>query len=209
MLHLDLRPDSPSAHLAALVGDFNLLDHPFYQAWGAGELSEEQLASYASQYAVLIDRIPDGWRIIGDDQHAALERHHCNLWRDFAGVLGVTEFAPRHPQLVALANASDRLFATRATALGALFAFEAQQPFTSESKLTGLRRHYPHLATPKAIKYFTVHAKDLDEVHELAAKYDELSHGDRIPIMAACREMLKRMWDALSDLHQNPMMATA
>ena len=52
--------------------------------------------------------------------------------------IGVAE-RPGTRQLVMTAR---ELFTDYATALGALYAFEAQQPSTAASKLEGLERHY-------------------------------------------------------------------
>ena len=53
------------------------------------------------------------------------------------------------------------MFTNRPQALGALYAFEHQQPATAKSKLAGLRKHY-NLA-PSAEVYFDIHQDDEDE----------------------------------------------
>ena len=43
------------------IADYNLLNHPFYQAWSAGELPVDALRSYAREYGAFISTLPKGW----------------------------------------------------------------------------------------------------------------------------------------------------
>src|SRR5688500_5982093 len=126
-----------------------------------GTLTHADLAVYATQYGEFIDKIAAGWEAAGDPAVAAEEREHAVLWTDFATGLN----APRPAStrlaeidgLVALANKS---FNNRPQALGALYAFEQQQPGTAKSKLEGLRKHYN--LSPSAEVYFDIHQDDED-----------------------------------------------
>ena len=40
------------------IADHNLLNHPFYQAWSAGELPVDALRSYAREYGAFISTLP-------------------------------------------------------------------------------------------------------------------------------------------------------
>ena len=44
--------------LDAVVAKYDLLGHPFYQAWSAGTLPKEALASYAAEYGAFVQTVP-------------------------------------------------------------------------------------------------------------------------------------------------------
>jgi pyrroloquinoline-quinone synthase len=69
---------------------------------------------------------------------------------------------------------ADAAFETRPRALGALYAFEQQQPSTAASKLDGLRKYYCHIP-PSAQVYFEVHKDDEEEPQWLADQIEKLS----------------------------------
>src|ERR1700722_7630728 len=95
--------------LEARTAPYDLLKHPFYQAWTAGELSREDLAAYACEYwhhvsafptylSALHSRLPDGelrrevLRNLADEEgiDTANGRAHSELWMDFATGMGAT-----------------------------------------------------------------------------------------------------------------------
>jgi pyrroloquinoline-quinone synthase len=176
-----------------------LLQHPFYQAWEAGELPVDALRSYAREYGAFIRNMPLGWETLGDSATANEERQHADLWQDFAEGLDTQIGAAELPGVAALVAASNKLFATRASALGALYAFEAQQPATAKSKLDGLRKHYslPASAEP----YFEVHATNEHEATKLLDQIAALSPAQQGEALAACEQMSAALWDALTDIY--------
>ena len=91
------------------VAPFNLLKHPFYQAWSKGELAREDLREYAAEYwhhvsafptylSALHSRLPDGetrrevLRNLAEEEgvDAATARPHSDLWMDFAAGMGAS-----------------------------------------------------------------------------------------------------------------------
>src|SRR6202012_6045065 len=87
------------------VAPFNLLQHPFYQAWSKGELTREDLREYASEYwhhvsafptylSALHSRLEDAplRRIVlenlADEEGLPAGRAHSDLWMDFAAGMG-------------------------------------------------------------------------------------------------------------------------
>lgn len=182
--------------LDTIIENKCLLKHPFYQAWNMGTLSHSDLAVYATQYGEFIDMIATGWEAAGDPAVAAEEREHAVLWTDFATDLNAPRPAPARlaeiDDLVALASTT---FSNRPQALGALYAFEHQQPATAKSKLEGLRKHY-NLA-PSAEVYFDIHQDDEDEPRWLAEQMDALSPVEFEMSRAACEEMATALWRGL------------
>ena len=173
-----------------------LLKHPFYQAWNMGTLTKGDLAVYATQYGEFIDTIATGWEAVGDEDTANEEREHAVLWTDFASALSAPRPAearlPAITELVTLAHAT---FSNRPQALGALYAFEHQQPATAHSKLEGLRRHYNLPASAEV--YFEVHIDDEDEPRWLAEQMELLSDSEFEGAREACEQMAGALWQGL------------
>jgi len=186
--------------LETILEKWNLLKHPFYQAWSAGTLPVEALQVYAREYGNFIATLPRAWETLNDPETAAEERDHAELWTDFtAAVGGFTADASLDPT-VRLARVSDELFAARASALGALYAFEAQQPATAKSKLDGLRAHYNF---PQAVEpYFEVHSANWHESEKILRQLDALPADERAQALAACERMAESLWDALTAIHE-------
>ena len=72
--------------------EWNVLEHPFYQRWSAGELTREELADYSGQYRYATEAIarmspisprrPAGERA-GLEAHAGEEASHVAMWDGF------------------------------------------------------------------------------------------------------------------------------
>jgi pyrroloquinoline quinone (PQQ) biosynthesis protein C len=183
-----------ASQLDAVVARYDLNTHPFYQAWRAGTLPRAALATYANEYAPFIRTIERGWSILGDAAHAAEERQHAALWDDFRDVFGARE-AARCPEALVLEAEFLRSFADPDAAIGALYAFEAQQPSTARSKLEGLREHYALTGQPT--QYFQLHADEYGERDRLR----ELT-GSAAPsvVLSACERACRAMWSALDGI---------
>ena len=185
--------------LDSKIADHNLLDHPFYQAWSAGELPRNALRSYAREYGAFIGTVPNGWEAVGDAETAAEEIEHIDLWADFATGLDTTVSEAAIPQVKALVETANALFSERATALGALYAFEAQQPATAESKLVGLQAFYQ---LPKTVEpYFETHAHNAYEAEMLLAHIAELPSESHAAVIEACERMSAALWNALTGIY--------
>lgn len=179
----------------------NLLQHPFYQAWSNGTLPVEALRDYAREYGAFIAGIGPGWERAGYSRIAAIEEGHARVWeRTFAAGLDTHVGEPQISEVRSLVEAERELFADRATALGALYAFEAQQPHTAASKLKGIEEHYGELAA-SCKQYFVLHVDDFEEPAMLAESMESLSAAEREQAVAACEKMSCALWDALSGIH--------
>lgn len=176
-----------------------LLRHPFYQSWESGELPVKALQSYASEYGAFVSQLPLGWETVGDPDTAKEEREHVELWQHFASGLETHISAASLPAVVNLVAESQLLFASPAAALGALYAFEAQQPATAASKLEGLRKHYnlPASAEP----YFVAHSSNQHEAAKLLDLIAALPAAERQTALEACTQMSAALWSALTDIY--------
>ncbi len=185
--------------LDSKIADYNLLNHPFYQAWSAGELPVEALRSYAREYGAFISMMPAGWETLNDAEIAEEETEHIDLWADFAAGLDTTVTEAQIPQVKALMETADELFSEPTTALGALYAFEVQQPATAQSKLTGLKAFYQ---LPKSVEpYFETHSHNEHEAEKLLAYIGALPSDSHGTVVQACEKMSAALWDALTGIH--------
>jgi pyrroloquinoline-quinone synthase len=155
---------------------WNVLRHPFYQRWSAGELSHDELAFYAGEYRHAVVALADASEAAADacegavhatlSDHAREEREHVGVWDRFAELLAAD--TDREP----LAETAECAQAWRAASdelegMTILYAIEASQPAISHTKLVGLRQHYGVPADSPAADYFALHA---ERDHEHAAQ---------------------------------------
>ena len=160
------------------IAKFDLLQHPFYQAWSAGELTKQDLKFYAKQYfhqvsqfptylTSLHSRLPEG--ATRRDVLANAYEEECNgiahsdLWLRFAeGMGGAGSNLDEETPIPEVSNLvkTFRALATEApvaSAFGALFAYESQVPKIATEKRNGLKKHYG--ADDRTCSYFTLHEK--------------------------------------------------
>lgn len=162
--------DAPLAAPTATVADLvaralvgrELLSHPFYRRWEAGELEAGELAAYAVQYRafeavlpIVLTAVTEKLRADGDAEAAALvemnladelgrPEPHLALFDRFAEAVGVVEgSASPGPAAEALAGTYLDLVAEGpAAALAGMAAYETQASAIASSKAEGLRRWY-------------------------------------------------------------------
>lgn len=168
--------------LDALIESRSILNHPFYVAWQRGELTRQQLGTYATTYYPHVASFPRYVKSAADSTGDALVRlelernladelsrpkSHHELWLDFAEGLGLDRTAVAHaeprPAAAQIVHTFDRLSRGEAVeALAALYAYESQQPEVSRQKAEGLRRFYG-VDGSETLAYFDVHAQtDVD-----------------------------------------------
>jgi pyrroloquinoline-quinone synthase len=164
------------ARLDESRGAINVLEHPFYRRWSAGELSAEELGRYAGEYRHAVIALAEASALAADRaapahdgglrRHAEEEAAHVDLWEQFADATGATAAASAHEALP-----ETRACARSWTAgedllehLAVLYVIEASQPEVSRTKLEGLAAHYGYSEEGPAGEYFRVHER-LDAEH--------------------------------------------
>src|SRR3954454_5443712 len=156
------------ARIEAAASRWNVLEHPFYQRWSAGELTHAELAEDAAQYHHAVVALADAADAAGDPEHAREEREHVSLWDAFAERCGSVA-ADASPETLECASAwtagDDHL-----EKLAVLYAIESAQPAIAATKLEGLLGHYGFEEGP-ATEYFSLHA---ERDHEHATTSREL-----------------------------------
>jgi pyrroloquinoline-quinone synthase len=189
-------------HLERQLNDIlsakDLLQHPFYQAWSNGTLPTDKLRVYAREYGSFIELIEAGWHACHEREIAAVEAEHYELWKGFSGSLGNETIEATINEVKGLTGTCEKHFSDYASSLGALYAFEAQQPATATSKLKGLRDHYVGLQADET--YFKVHVDDEEEPALILQKMEALPQEDQDRAVAACREVADQLWNALSGI---------
>lgn len=188
------------AQLDQILEKWDLLKHPFYQAWSAGTLPMEALRLYAQEYGAFINTLPRGWESVDDASTAREEREHATFWDDFTAAIGGVGGEPSLIQTEKLARDAAQLLATPVSALGALYAFEAQQPATAASKLEGLKAHYQ--VPEAAAKYFELHSTNGEESAKILAQIQGLPPALQEQALLACEQMAESLWTALTGIYK-------
>lgn len=167
------------------IARYDLLCHPYYKAWTAGELTHEDLREYAADYyhhvaafptylSALHSRLPDGevrravLRNLAEEE--ILGRPHSELWLDFAEGMGAERDEVRQreplPQVQALIAEFRRLArdSSYVEAMAAFYAYESQVPRIAKQKADGLAQRYG--ANAETCGYFTLHQfADVEHSH--------------------------------------------
>src|SRR4051794_40090008 len=174
------------ARIEAAASRWNVLEHPFYQRWSAGELTRSELAEYAAQYRHAVVALADAAEAAGDPEHAREGREHVALGDAFAARCGsvATDANTETRECGATWTAGD----DRLERLAILYAIESAQPAIAQTKLDGLVSHYGFEEGP-ATEYFSLHA---ERDHEHAAHsrewLEKLATEEDAPRLAARAE---------------------
>ncbi|MGO8794823.1 MAG: iron-containing redox enzyme family protein [Candidatus Sulfotelmatobacter sp.] len=167
--------------LEAAISRYDLLCHPFYRAWAAGQLTRDDLREYARQYYHQVEAFPCYLAEIalrldeGELRRAVLANMcdekgagasgkdavpHSELWLDFAEGMGARRDMRWHlpvAEVRELIRHFHRVASegTVEEALAAFYVYESQVPRVAKDKERGLRELYG--ADDKACGYFSLH----------------------------------------------------
>jgi pyrroloquinoline-quinone synthase len=187
----------------------NVLEHPFYQRWSAGELSAEELGFYAGEYRHAVVALAEASEAVavnvgekhraGRERHAAEERSHVALWDEFAAAAAGAEVSPRGP----LSESEQCALSWTAgedalEQLAVLYAIEASQPAIAKTKLDGLIERYGYSPEGPAVEYFELHATlDVEHARQAGELIAQLMSSEEAEAAAQCERMLARATAAL------------
>src|SRR5688500_9950214 len=147
------------AELDRRIAQYDLLCHPFYQAWNEGKLTREDLREYAAAYFkhvaafpeyldLLRRRLPEGELRLAVCQNMQDEqgvdsldgRPHHELWLDFAAGMGADRHQVRERRCHGGIGEAIEYFlgvsdsGVPAEALAAFYAYESQVPRIAAAK---------------------------------------------------------------------------
>jgi pyrroloquinoline-quinone synthase len=167
------------AELDRRIAAYDLLRHPFYQAWAEAKLTREDLRQYAENYFDQVSSFPSYLeefaarpldeelrRVVlmnRDDELGTGEASpsHAELWLDFIEGMGGERGARIEPlaEIGRLTGWFHRVAREGAPeeALAAFYAYESQVPRVAAEKERGLREHYG--ADERTCRYFSLHRR--------------------------------------------------
>ena len=225
------------SRLDECIHKYDLLCHPFYQAWSAGKLTREDLREYGETYYAHVEAFPSylaqlGIRLEegeirravlanmsdekgGEDLFGDPDRSHAELWLDFVEGMGGTR-TPAQPLLPEMRNLVawfHRIAAegTPEEALAAFYAYESQVPRIAQEKDRGLRDLYG--ADEKTRAYFTLHTT-ADVYHSQVWRRQlekrvkaNPETGERA--LTAAEAAARKLWETLGGIEAKRLAAVA
>jgi pyrroloquinoline-quinone synthase len=185
----------------------NVLEHPFYVRWSAGELSREELATYAGQYRHATEALarlcgqtaetaPEEHRV-EIEAHATEEEAHVGLWDDFVEAAGGeigAEPTAQTAECVSTWTAADGYLEQ----LARMYAIESGQPEIARIKREGLARFYGINGGPGS-EYFKVH-EEADHAHAGESRRlieEAMTPEDEDALVAAAESAFEANWRLL------------
>jgi pyrroloquinoline-quinone synthase len=224
--------------LDARIAQYDLLCHPFYKAWSAGELTRDELREYAQDYFHHVDAFPGylaelGVRLDegelrqsvlsnmcdekgGEDSFGKPGRSHADIWLDFAEGMGSRrDIRGQKPvaEIQELTADFNRVASqgTPEEALASFYVYESQVPRVAAEKARGLREMYG--ADEKTCGYFTLHTTadvyHSQEWKNQLAKRLEANPEAADKALAAGEAAAKSLWRALDGIEARRMAKAA
>jgi pyrroloquinoline-quinone synthase len=214
--------------LDARIAKYDLLCHPFYKAWSAGELTRDDLREYAQDYYHHVEAFPAylaelGLRLDegelrravlanladekGLDEAENASKAHSELWLDFVEGMGGKRDLRRHRPLGQVGELMEFFHGvasegTPEEALAAFYTYESQVPRVAQAKASGLKEMYG--SDEKTRGYFTLHTT-ADVYHsqvwrEQLKKQLESAPAAAERALAAGENAAKALWKALDGM---------
>ena len=190
----------------------NVLEHPFYTRWSAGDLTRDELSWYAGEYRHAVAALAEATAATARaaepavraqlEEHAREEADHIELWDAFARAVDADldqEPASETAQCAAAWTAAGDAL----EGLVVLYAIESAQPAISRTKLEGLVGHYGFSDGP-ATEYFSLHA-ERDVEHAAQSRElieDRLDGADEDRLVAVAEAALRANWTLLDGVER-------
>ena len=224
--------------LDACISKYDLLCHPFYKAWAAGELTKDDLREYAQDYFHHVAAFPTylaefGIRLEDGELRQAVLTNMCDekgasdvfgepgtphsdLWLDFVEGMG----GSRNKHLAEPVREIRDLVGwfhhvaqngTPEEVLAAFYAYESQVPRIASEKARGLRDMYG--VNEKTYQYFEVHTT-ADIYHSQVWREQLMKRIVENPETADCalksaEYAAKALWHALDGIEARRITAAA
>jgi len=190
------------AELNKKLEQYSLLKHPFYQQWSAGTLSKDALCGYVKEYFHLVKAVPEMVEKIYETNpseevkmNLEEERSHVRLWENFAEGMGISkkelhDYTPADNTIDAV-NHMLSLMGNTTEGSAAMFAYEADIPKISVSKIDGLRKFYG-ISDASTLEYFIEHeTADIEHVKVWQAMMAKFNAAEETTALNSAEESLK------------------
>jgi len=224
--------------LEASIAKYDLLCHPFYRAWAAGELTREDLREYARHYYHHVEAFPSylaelALRLNEGDLRRALLANMCDekgvagqsgkdsvphseLWLDFVEGMGAARDMYWHMPVAEIRELIRHFHCvasegTPEEALAAFYVYESQVPRIAREKERGLREMYG--ADDKTCGYFTLHSTA--DIHHSNIWRQQLENRIKInpdaaeAALDAAEDTARMLWRALDGIEAARMACVA
>jgi pyrroloquinoline-quinone synthase len=193
------------------VMNHQLLTHPFYQRWEAGELSRYELIHYAEQYRYfesmlpmflegLCGQLPDGparESVMANLSDEVTAPSHLGLFEKFAFSLGAGEAEISTAMSHLVESYFHILRMSPVSSLAGLWAYESQGATIADSKAAGLLKHYGMKSD--AIEFWTVHGSIEGDHAKWTLRALDLLDGDAEEVGAAAQLIAAAWWNFLDE----------
>ncbi len=199
---------------------YSLLKHPFYQQWSAGTLSKDALCGYVKEYFHLVKAVP---QMVEKIYHSCPslevklnmeeEKTHIGLWENFAEGMGISKKElSEHVPSDSTVNAVNRMLALMSDPVegsAAMYAYEADIPKISVSKIDGLKKFYG-ISDFSTLEYFTEHeTADVEHVKVWQGMMSVFTDAQQKEALNSAEESLKAQNAVLDSVCERYMpMAT-
>jgi pyrroloquinoline-quinone synthase len=226
------------AQLEARIAPYDLLCHPFYQAWAAGELTRDDLCAYAQDYYRHVEAFPSylaafGLRLEEGELRCAVLANMCDekgvegrrgmgsvphsdLWLDFAEGMGSTRNLDWHSPAAEIRQLVRHFHQVASEgspeeALAAFYVYESQVPRIAHEKARGLRERYG--ADDKTCGYFALHeAADVQHSRVWRQQLEKriaASPDAAYAALDAAENAARMLWKALDGIEARRMATAA
>jgi pyrroloquinoline-quinone synthase len=186
---------------------WDVLTHPFYERWSAGELSRDELARYSGQYRHAVEAIARLSAAVAEaapgEERATLRRHaveeagHVALWDGFVEAVGGEACAKPTAETLECVDEWTKADGGLAQ-LVRLYAIESAQPAISQTKRAGLAEHY-EIGDGPGNEYFRVHERaDVEHAQEGRAMIERHLEGvDEDELVLSAERAFRANWRLL------------
>lgn len=201
------------------IEQYSLLKHPFYQQWSAGTLTKESLIGYIKEYYHLVKAVPSMVEHIYNanptediKRNLEDEKSHIALWEQFAEGMGISKeelqnYVPSQMTVDAVGRMV-KLMEKPVEGAAAMYAYEAEIPAISHSKLEGLKNFYG-VSDTKTVEYFNEH-EIADVYHRevwkaMMSDFTEKEQQDALNSAIECLKAQNNVLDAVCEKYLTTM----
>ncbi|MBT3835407.1 pyrroloquinoline quinone biosynthesis protein PqqC [Candidatus Peribacteria bacterium] len=160
------------------IHENSLLTHFFYeQKWSKGELTLDDLATYAKEYYFLVKNVPtivlivleharknEPGMVLAIEENLSEEQEHIELWERFANTLGVSKeelesYIPYEKTKAAIEKLKSTAMQNFQNGMAVIYSLELSLPEIAKTKKDGLCKYYK-LDSEDSHIYFDEHLNE-------------------------------------------------